>query len=156
MDWLDDQIKIWLGPIVAASAQVDALRNAAIGTDINIRQIVDPHVFANPAVVADLEPPRKLDAHSRFDVDAVPDLRAKQSQYCAAMRCSREKRTHKTPLREQPDGFDPFRASPVERSAVVGVELHNRRQRSQIVRTVDGRSPLFTSQSYTASISRAT
>lgn len=76
MDWLDDQIKILLGPIVAAGAQVDALRNAAIGTDMNVRQIVDPHGFANPAVLADLESPRKLNPHSRFDVDAASDLRA--------------------------------------------------------------------------------
>ena len=48
MDWPDDQIEIWFRPVVAAGAKVDALRNATIGTDMNFRQIVDPHIFANP------------------------------------------------------------------------------------------------------------
>jgi hypothetical protein len=75
-NWPDDQIESWLRPVVAAGAQVNALRHTTIGADMDVSQIVDPHVFADPAVRADLQSPWKFDTHSGFYFDAGSDLRA--------------------------------------------------------------------------------
>jgi hypothetical protein len=49
--------------------------------DLDRGKIVDPSVFADPAVVTDNEPPRKLDPKPRLDDHACPDAGAEGSEY---------------------------------------------------------------------------
>lgn len=67
-------------------AEINALRNARMGTNRNLLKIVDPGVFTNPSVGSNLQPPRILHAHTRFDDNAIPDTRSKRPQQPASDR----------------------------------------------------------------------
>jgi hypothetical protein len=71
------------GPIVIACAKVCALRKAAVFLDLYVRQIVNPQIFTQPRMLANLEIPRKFHSQARLDVDALPYLCPKQAQQAA-------------------------------------------------------------------------
>jgi hypothetical protein len=77
---LCNEIKAFLVPVMASCAQVNALGNAAIGTNSYGRQIIDPNVFAYPRMIADLQAPRELDTHTLFDIHVLSNLRAKRPE----------------------------------------------------------------------------
>jgi len=71
------------GPIVIACAKVCALRKAAVFLDLYVRQIVNPQIFTQPRMLANLEIPRKFHSQAGLDVDALPYLCSKQAQQAA-------------------------------------------------------------------------
>lgn len=66
--------------IVTPGAQVNQLRNADVIADFHFNEVVDPRLLANPTMIADRKPPRKLDSNMRFNDNAATDACAKQSQ----------------------------------------------------------------------------
>jgi hypothetical protein len=70
-------------PIVIACAKVCALRKAAVFLDLYVRQIVNPQIFTQPRMLANLEIPRKFHSQAGLDVDALPYLCSKQAQQAA-------------------------------------------------------------------------
>lgn len=79
-DRCGDEVKAGLRPIVAAGADVCALRYAAMRADFDVGKIVDPGAFADPAEVANGELPGKFHADQRLDVDALSNARAERAQ----------------------------------------------------------------------------
>ena len=53
---------------------------AAVVAKGDLAEVVDPHVFADPAVVTHRELPRVLDGDARFEDHAAPDVRAEKAQ----------------------------------------------------------------------------
>jgi hypothetical protein len=70
-------------PIVIACAKVCALRKAAVFLDLYVRQIVNPQIFTQPRMLANLEIPRKFHSQAGLDVDALPYLCSKEAQQAA-------------------------------------------------------------------------
>jgi hypothetical protein len=73
---------------------------------LNRCEIVDPHIFADPTVVADLEPPWKLDANSRFDHYAFSDPCSEGSKNQASMKAAGNPRSHKDGVQHEPQGLE--------------------------------------------------
>jgi hypothetical protein len=67
-------------------AEISSLRNTAMRTDTDLGQIVDPQIFPQPRMIADLEVPRKLDAKTGLNVNALADLRSEQAKKPASKR----------------------------------------------------------------------
>jgi hypothetical protein len=99
-------------------------------TQSYLGQIIDPQVFSEPSVIADLEIPRKFYAETGFDIYAFADLGTKEAQEKAA------ERRRNDPLRAQqrkpakvPRGLNqPWRAA--NQLRVIGdaeIDLRNRR-----------------------------
>lgn len=65
---------------MVAGAQVSTLGNADVGADPDAKESVQPDAFADPAMVADLQQPGRLDIDAGLEQDAVPDPRAEQTQ----------------------------------------------------------------------------
>src|SRR5690606_21607691 len=79
-DRLGDQVKRRTPVVVAARAEIGALRDAYVAADFYVGEVVDPSFLANPAVVAHGQPPRILDSYMRLDDQAATNASAKQSQ----------------------------------------------------------------------------
>lgn len=75
-----DEIKRATPIIVAAGAKIGPLRNARMIANFDIRQIVDPSLLANPAMISKDQSPRVLDPHVWFDDNAASDARTKEPQ----------------------------------------------------------------------------
>ena len=80
-DRLAEEAEQRVVPVVVAGEQVGALADANVRTDRHRGVIVDPHAFAEPDVVADLQKPRILDGDARLDHQAVADAGAKGAQH---------------------------------------------------------------------------
>lgn len=83
---------------MATRAEIRTLRNTAIASDRNISQIVNPHVFANPAPRAYSKAPRKLHTYALLDHHIRADTGAEKPKAPAAMRRAGEKRGDKKSL----------------------------------------------------------
>ncbi len=77
---LDDQIKGLLAPVMATGAEVRALRHTDMIAETDLRQVINPYIFSNPAMVADGQTPRELHTYTGFENHTLPDTRAKQSK----------------------------------------------------------------------------
>ena len=66
--------------IVAAGAEVGQLRDANVIANLDGHHIVEPSLLANPAMIADGQSPRELDADVWLDHEAAPDAGAEQAQ----------------------------------------------------------------------------
>src|SRR5262245_3203742 len=101
-DWLCDKVERLLGPIVAARTQIGGLRNAALGANRDLGEIVDPNILADPAMRAYRQAPRELDAHMRLDDDAGCDARPKCPQDQDAEERPGQSRTHEQATADEP------------------------------------------------------
>lgn len=61
-------------PVMVTGAQIRPLRDAAIRTDRDIVEIVDPDILAEPRVIPNFESPGELHSYARFDLHALADL----------------------------------------------------------------------------------
>lgn len=77
---LGQQVERRRAVVVTAGAEIRILRNADVAADCYIRDVINPNVLPNPAVVADREPPRIFDSDMRFEVNSSADFRTKQTQ----------------------------------------------------------------------------
>ena len=75
-----EDLHVGSGPVVITGAKIGALRNADVRANDNRGQIIDPDIFAEPAVIARFEVPGKFDANARLDIDALADVSSKQSK----------------------------------------------------------------------------
>ena len=73
VDAAEAEVKGGLTPVVVASAEVNALRQTNVVFDDDGGKVVDPEVFAEPAVVADGKPPGEFDFDAGFDADALAE-----------------------------------------------------------------------------------
>lgn len=79
LDWLHDQIKTVLPPIMASGAKIGALRQARMVADVYQDEVVDPYAFTNPAMPTDGKPPRELNFNTWLDYDPGSNFRAERS-----------------------------------------------------------------------------
>jgi len=63
--------------IVIASAKKRSLRNAALCSDANRLKIQNKYLLANQTIVTNRKPPRKVNIHSRLDINTPSYLRPK-------------------------------------------------------------------------------
>ena len=70
-DGLHNEIERWLFVVVVAREQEGALGDADVRADGHLLEVVDPHMLAEPAVVADRELPGEFDLHRGFDHHAA-------------------------------------------------------------------------------------
>jgi len=56
------------------------LRDTDIISDKNFVEIIDPDIFANPAIISNLQIPRCFDSHFILDNYPFPNLSSKHSQ----------------------------------------------------------------------------
>lgn len=68
-------------PVVIAGEEIYTLAYAGIWADADRRVIVDPDLFTDPNMIANLEKPRGLNIDPRLDYDAVADLRAEHPEH---------------------------------------------------------------------------
>jgi hypothetical protein len=68
---------------VRARAQEGPLGDAYMGFDSHSVEAENHHFFANPHMVADFQPPRKIDVHLRADHHTAPDLGSEGSKHRA-------------------------------------------------------------------------
>ena len=68
---------------MVAAKQIGTLADAAMAADVHQVQIIDPNPFSNPSVFANLQFPRELDVHPRFDNDAFTDVRTETPKHCS-------------------------------------------------------------------------
>lgn len=67
-------------------AQIGALRNTSVRTNGDLRQVINPRVFADPTVVSNLEIPRELHSNARLDVNAFTQTGPEKPEQPAAKR----------------------------------------------------------------------
>ncbi len=67
--------------VVASGAEVRQLRNANMVSNLDVDHIIKPRLLPDPTMVADGQPPRKLDAHVRLDDDSASNARPEQTQH---------------------------------------------------------------------------
>jgi hypothetical protein len=79
-NWAAEQLHIGGGPIVVAGAEIGSLRNAGMRSDRDRGEIIDPNVFAEPAVVANFEVPGEFDSNAWLYVDALADTGSEQAK----------------------------------------------------------------------------
>ena len=77
VDGAEAEVEAGLAPVVVAGAQVNPLGEADIIFDGDGGEVVDPEVFAEPAMVANGESPGKFNPYPWLDIDALADLGAK-------------------------------------------------------------------------------
>ena len=66
-DGFRDKTEGGIGPVMVAGAEISPLRNAHIVPNRDLRQIVDPYLFAYPGAVPEREEPRVFNANARLD-----------------------------------------------------------------------------------------
>ena len=77
-DFADHQVEGGFLVIVIAAEKQSALGDAAVVTKGHLSEVVDPHFFADPSVVANGKLPRIFDLHARLDDHSNANLSAKQ------------------------------------------------------------------------------
>ena len=92
VDCLDDQIESRRFVIMIPSAEKSPLRKADMAGNHDGDQIQQPAFLADPDMVADFEPPGKMNIHAGADDHAAPDFGAKQTQPESANRRGQGKR----------------------------------------------------------------
>jgi hypothetical protein len=70
--------------------------------DPDLGQIVQPHILADPAMVADLQTPGKLDADAGLDRYALADASPERSQDKDAQARTPERWNQEDGLRQEP------------------------------------------------------
>ena len=60
--------------------QALGVADAAVVTDADLNQVVDPDVFSDPGLISDAQPPRKLDADVRLPARRTERGRRKRSR----------------------------------------------------------------------------
>jgi hypothetical protein len=76
-DRAEAKIKPGVPMIVVAGTEIGTLGQADVGADGDRTQVVDPDVFAEPAMVGNGETPGKFDPQPRFDPAAPAEARSK-------------------------------------------------------------------------------
>jgi hypothetical protein len=66
--------------IMTSGAEIDSLRQADMTPQRDFGQIVDPHFFADPDVVAGGETPGEFDLYARLDHHTLAELCPEESQ----------------------------------------------------------------------------
>jgi len=66
--------------VVISGAEKYPLRNTTMGADGNRLKIQNEYFLAHPGIIPDSKLPRKMDVHSRLDIDLLANLCAKNSQ----------------------------------------------------------------------------
>ena len=66
--------------VVVAAKEQGALGETAVASNRDLTEVVDPHIFANPRVVAYDKLPRVLDGDARLEDHAAPHFGAEQAQ----------------------------------------------------------------------------
>lgn len=61
------EAKCWIVPVMVASTEINALREADIVLECDVCQVVDPTILSNPTMIADAEPPGVFHADAGFD-----------------------------------------------------------------------------------------
>ena len=124
------QIEGGLLVVVVAAEQQGALREAAMASDRDLAEVVDPHVFADPGVVTDGEFPWVLDGDSRLEDHAASNSGAEKSQQGALESAG----PGEPGLEEQAGDEEPQDTrEPMARMIVRVVELVESRRRHQIL-----------------------
>lgn len=67
-----------VGPVVAPCAEISALRYARVRADLLRRQIIDPDLFTDPHIIANVEPRGKLDVNPLLGGDVTANTSTKR------------------------------------------------------------------------------
>ena len=116
--------------VVVAAEEKRALGEAAVVSEGDLAEVVDPHVFADPAVVAHGELPRVFDGDARFEDHTAPDVGSEKSQQGALEGAG----PGEPGLEEHAGDEDPqYTREPRARAVVRVVELVESRRRHQML-----------------------
>src|SRR6266478_8401164 len=77
-DRLGHKIEAASAPVMTSRAEISTLRQTAMIADADFGKVVEPDMFADPAMIADFQPPRKLHHDAGLDRDVAADARAEQ------------------------------------------------------------------------------
>lgn len=112
-----------------ATQEHGTLREATIGSDFHVFEVVNPHLFTDPTVLANFQKPRVFNVHAGFNNHSTTYFRAENAQQEAfkrrkwEKRIDEEKRVHNKPKCAQHRGT---RLVPgVVESAEVSFWFHN-------------------------------
>jgi hypothetical protein len=80
VDAAEAEVEGGFAPVVVAGAKVNALGKANVIFENDGGKVINPEVFAEPAVVTDRQAPGEFDAHAGFDTAAVAEGGTKAAQ----------------------------------------------------------------------------
>jgi hypothetical protein len=119
------QGKIFRAEIVRAGAKVSTLRNADIRFDRHLGQTENTHVFTEPDIVADLQPPGERNVHVRSYDHGGPHRCAEGPQERNPKgRWPGKGGLEKQTTNQRPNRFLPVRRPAIEIGIIVAAQIH--------------------------------